>query len=503
VRADTTGEVTLDGDGSHHLLNVNAANLSVEGIDFHDGEAYNGGAIYVANDLVDDVLTGGSLEVLDSIFTSNEADGEFGSGGAIYVEGSLTVNHSSFEDSLATYYGGAIYVYGADYEDEQTIIADVEFHGNYADEGGAIAVIDSQMTVIRAEFTANGANEGGAIYVYDTNWSVSHSTFGSASDDHDDPDYENYANHGGDIYSGIGIEEPAVVTGSVTHSKFYDSYALNNGASLYMECTALNLSNSLFHSTEAYDDGVIFMRDSYGEGDACDDYRATISRSTFSSNFVEEDAVIFVEAGSEEDGISGLLSLSVTNSTFTDNVVNEDEGVFDVNGPVDISIINSRFERNSAGDDGAIIQMDGGDDDSSTTNGSLTFSRNQVRFNTAGTDSSTGDGMIQLDDVHSWQIDYNTFQGNSADRGAVLAFEVDDDDLRDLIQLNGFRRNTIIGNSASVGGSYLFIQYNDNASNVKRASIKRIEQQVKKNRNIIKGGTRPAVLQLLDFLDED
>jgi hypothetical protein len=129
----------------------------------------------------------------------------------------------------------------------------------------------------------------------------------------------------------------------------------------------------------------------------------------------------------------------------------------------------------------------------------LVFSRNQVRFNTAGTDSSSGDGMIQLDDMHSWQIDYNTFQGNSADRGAVLAFEVDDDDLRDLIQLNGFRRNTIIGNSASVGGSYLFIEYNDNASNVKRASIKRIEQQVKKNRNIIKGGTRPAVLQDIDF----
>ena len=506
MRADTTGEVTLDGDANHHLLNVNEADLSVEGINFHDGEAYNGGAIYVANDLVDGVFVGGNLTVLDSIFTSNEADGEDGSGGAIYVEGSLTVNHSSFEGSLATYYGGAIYVYGGNYDDEQTIIADVEFHGNYADEGGAIAVTDSQMTVIRAEFTDNGAEfEGGAIYVYDTNWSVSHSTFGSASDDQDDPDYENYANHGGDIYSGIGeieIEEPAVVTGSVTHSKFYDSYATDNGASLYMECTALNLSNSLFHSTEAYDDGVIFMRDSYGEGDACDDYRATISRSTFSSNFVEEEGVIFVEAGYEEDGISGLLSLSVTNSTFTDNVVEEDEGVFDVNGPVDISIINSRFERNSAGDNGAIIQMDGGDDDSSTTNGSLTFSRNQVRFNTAGTDSSTGDGMIQLDDMHSWQIDYNTFQGNSADRGAVLAFEVDDDDLRDLIQLNGFRRNTIIGNSASVGGSYLFIQYNDNASNVNRASIKRIEKQVKKNRNIIKGGSRPAILQLLDFNED-
>lgn len=509
MRADTTGEVTLDGDANHHLLNVNEADLSVEGINFHDGEAYNGGAIYVANDSVDGVFVGGNLTVLDSIFTSNEADGAFGSGGAIYVEGSLTVNHSSFEDSVAATDGGAIYVYGANYEDEQTIIADVEFHGNYAVEGGAIAVIDSQMTVIRAEFTANGAeDEGGAIYVYDTNWSVSHSTFGSADDDHDDPELENYAREGGDIHSSTGTIENAV-TASITHTKFYDSRAVEDGASLFMDCAALDLSHSLFHSTDSSEDAVIFLTD---DEEGCFDYRATITHTTFTDNYAFSDGVIFVDAGSEGEGVSGLLSLSVTNSLFSGNVAEESEGVFDVAGPVDISIINSRFERNRAGDNGAIIEMDGGDDAEDeydegdytgrdTSNGSLVFSRNQVRFNTAGTDSSSGDGMIQLDDVHSWQIDYNTFQGNSADRGAVLAFEVDDDDLRDLIQLNGFRRNTIIGNSALVGGSYLFIQYNDNASNVKRASIKRIEQQVKKNRNIIKGGTRPAVLQLLDLFD--
>jgi hypothetical protein len=273
-----------------------------------------------------------------------------------------------------------------------------------------------------------------------------------------------------------------------------------------MECTALTLSNSLFHSTDADEDAVINLDDDNG----CTDYRATITRTTFTDNFADSDGVIFVDAGDDELGVSGILSLSVTNSLFSGNIADGDEGVFDVEGPVNISIINSRFERNNAGDNGAIIEMDGGDDDSSTSNGSLTFSRNQVRFNSGGTESDAeaddyakGDGMIQLDDMHSWLIDYNTFQGNTADRGAVLAFEVDDDDLRDLVQLNGFRRNTIIGNSASVGGSYLFIQYNDNASNVNRASIKRIETQVKKNRNIIKGGTRPAVLQLLQFLEDE
>ena len=491
-------EVTLDGDGQYQLLAFEDTSVSVSGIDFLDGQVTgSGGAIAVLD---------GTLDVIDSTFTGNVAAVTEGdnNGGAIYVYGSLTVNHSSFSENQGAY-GGAIFVDGMGLIDDQAIIADVLFDDNTADEGGAIWVTDSQLTVLRSLFTDNEANdEGGAIWVYNTDWTVTDSTFGSAADNHENPLLENWADEGGDIYSGVGAAEPqAASIATITNSKFYDSRSIDgDGASLYMRCTALNLSNSLFHSTDSSEDAVINLTDGFED---CADYRTSISSTTFTDNYASSDGVIFVDAGDEEEGVSGLLSLTVTNSLFSGNVAEEDEGVFNVDGPVDISIINSRFERNRAGDNGAIIEMDGGDDDADTTNGSLTFSRNQVRFNSAGTESddedgdyAEGDGMIQLDDVHSWQIDYNTFQGNSADRGAVLALEVDDDDLRDLIQLNGFRRNTIIGNSASVGGSYLFIQYNDNASNVKRASIKRIETQVKKNRNIIKGGTRPAVLQLLD-----
>jgi len=495
IEAQTSGSVTFDGDGTDRLLRVVGADLSVEGINFLEGQSDDGGAIYVGSECGEGCF-GGSLDVLDAQFNGNVASDD---GGAIYADGSLTVNHTEFNANDANDYGGAIYVDGFSYTDDQVIVADVEFDSNEAVEGGAIWVENTQLTVLRSYFTDNYASEvGGAIYAYDSDWSVADSTFGSADDDHEDPDLENAADEGGDIYSATGFIANAV-TASITNSSFYDSRSTDgDGASLFLECTAASINNSLFHSTEADADGVIKIDDDGG----CEDYRVSIRRTTFTDNYANSDGVIFVNAGSESDGISGLLSLSVTNSLFTGNVAEEDEGVFDVEGPVDISIINSRFERNSTGDNGAIIEMDGGDDDSDTTNGSLTFSRNQVRFNTGGTDSENGDGMIQLDDVHSWQIDYNTFQGNSADRGAVLAFEVDEDDLRDLIQLNGFRRNTIIGNSASVGGSYLFIQYNDNASNVNRASIKRIEQQVKKNRNVIKGGTRPQILQLLDFLAE-
>jgi hypothetical protein len=516
IEAAEDAEVTLDGDGEYQLLAFEDTSVSVSGIDFLDGYVAGSGAAIAVLD--------GTLDVIDSTFTSNVADPTEGAnnGGAIWVEGSLTVNHSSFIDNSGDY-GGAIFVDGTNYIDDQTIIADVLFDGNAADEGGAIWVTDSQLTVLRSLFTDNEANdEGGAIWVYNTDWSVTDSTFGSAADNHENPLLENWADKGGDIYSGVGgPEEEEASIATITNSKFYDSRTMyeGDGASLYLECAAVSITNSLFHSTDAARDAVVFLTDAEyvsvgfdGEEEIfewltqCGDYRTSISRTTFTDNYALSDGVIFVNAGDDDEGVSGLLSLTVTNSLFSGNVAEEDEGVFDVEGPVDISIINSRFERNRAGDDGAIIEMDGGDEDSSTTNGSLTFSRNQVRFNSAGTESddendnyAEGDGMIQLDDMHSWQIDYNTFQGNSADRGAVLAFEVDDDDLRDLIQLNGFRRNTIIGNSASRGGSYLFIEYNDNASNVKRASIKRIEQQVKKNRNIIKGGTRPAVLQDIDF----
>ena len=498
-------EVTLDGNDLYQLLAFFETSVSVSGIDFLNGQATgSGGAIAVQD---------GTLDVIDSTFTGNVAGPTEGAnnGGAIWVVGSLTVNHSSFIDNSGDY-GGAIFVDGTTHIDDQTIIADVLFDGNDADEGGAIWVDESQLTVLRSFFTDNSAEfQGGAIYAYDSNWSVSHSTFGSADDDHDDPELENYALEGGDIHSSTGTIENAV-TASITHTKFYDSRAVEfdddggDGASLFMECTALNLSNSLFHSTESDEDAVINLAD---DDETCTDYRATISRTTFTDNYAESDGVIYVDAGNEANGISGLLSLSVTDSLFTGNVGDVDEGVFDVEGPVDISIINSRFERNSAGDNGAIIEMDGGDDESITTNGSLTFSRNQVRFNSGGTsgeemlwDYAKGDGMIQLEDLSSWRIDYNTFQGNTADRGAVLALVVDDDDLQDLIQLNGFKRNKIIRNSASVGGSYLFIQYDDNASYVKRASIRRIETQVNRNRNSVRGGARPAVLQLPADPDE-
>jgi predicted outer membrane repeat protein len=502
-------EVTLDGDELYQLLDFENTSVSVSGIDFLDGYVTGSGAAIAVLD--------GTLDVIDSTFTGNFADVTEGdnNGGAIWVEGSLTVNHSSFSDNEG-HYGGAIFVNGTGYIDGQTIIADVLFDSNYAQgEGGAIWVDDSQLTVLRSFFTDNTADvQGGAIYAYDSDWSVSHSIFGSAGDDHDDSVLNNSASEGGDIYSATGATT-VPVTGTITHSKFYDSQGFEgpgeddlsgDGASLFMECTALNLSNSLFHSTESDEDAVINLAD---DDETCTDYRATISRTTFTDNYAASDGVIYVDAGNEANGISGLLSLSVTDSLFTGNVGDVDEGVFEVEGPVDISIINSRFERNSAGDNGAIIEMDGGDDESITTNGSLTFSRNQVRFNSGGTsgeemwwDYAKGDGMIRLEDLSSWRIDYNTFQGNTADRGAVLALVVDDDDLQDLIQLNGFKRNKIIRNSASVGGSYLFIQYDDNASYVKRASIRRIETQVNRNRNSVRGGARPAVLQLPADPDE-
>jgi predicted outer membrane repeat protein len=507
IEAAAEAEVTLDGNELYQLLDFENTSVSVSGIDFLDGYVTGSGAAIAVLD--------GTLDVIDSTFTSNFADVTEGdnNGGAIWVEGSLTVNHSSFSDN-AGHYGGAIFVNGTGYIDGQTIIADVLFDSNYAQgEGGAIWVDDSQLTVLRSFFTDNTADvQGGAIYAYDSDWSVSHSIFGSAGDDHDDSVLNNSASEGGDIYSATGTTT-VPVTGTITHSKFYDSQGFEgpgedglsgDGASLFMGCTALNLSNSLFHSTESDTDAVIYLAD---DDETCTDYRATISRTTFTDNYAASDGVIYVDAGNEANGISGLLSLSVTDSLFTGNVGDVDEGVFDVEGPVDISIINSRFERNSAGDNGAIIEMDGGDDESITTNGSLTFSRNQVRFNSGGTseaewDYAKGDGMIQLEDLSSWRIDYNTFQGNTADRGAVLALVVDDDDLQDLIQLNGFKRNKIIRNSASVGGSYLFIQYDDNASYVKRASIRRIETQVNRNRNSVRGGARPAVLQLPADPDE-
>ena len=137
-----------------------------------------------------------TVSILNSDFSKNSAEGD---GGAIYFLGLLQILGSRFEENwalLATFFsdsesdslsevrgsGGAIY-------GETIEITDSTFDANFASvNGGAINLLDGDLTVKDSTFDGNVAYEkGGAIYsLGDLN--VSGSTFGSAEPDLN-PDY--------------------------------------------------------------------------------------------------------------------------------------------------------------------------------------------------------------------------------------------------------------------------------------------------------------------------
>jgi predicted outer membrane repeat protein len=137
-----------------------------------------------------------TVSILNSDFSKNSTEGD---GGAIYFLGLLQILGSRFEENwalLATFFsdsesdslsevrgsGGAIY-------GETIEITDSTFDANFASvNGGAINLLDGDLTVKDSTFDGNVAYEkGGAIYsLGDLN--VSGSTFGSAEPDLN-PDY--------------------------------------------------------------------------------------------------------------------------------------------------------------------------------------------------------------------------------------------------------------------------------------------------------------------------
>ena len=126
---------------------INSATVRNSTFTHNTATSSNGGALYAAC----------PLQVYDSTFTNNHADGN---GGAIYGDRSLDVHSSTFTTNTAGGNGGALHSAGAD-----TIGYDSTFTGNHADgDGGAewgYGWADSYNSTWDGN-TAGG--NGGAIY---------------------------------------------------------------------------------------------------------------------------------------------------------------------------------------------------------------------------------------------------------------------------------------------------------------------------------------------------
>lgn len=189
IQSDTTVTVknlTLTGgDADYAGAILNTGNLNIVDCTFTNSAADSAGAIW----------NQGVMDITGNTFQQNTADArEYGGyGGAIYNDnvGILTISHSTFQENTALTYGGAItnggtlnildtiftnnnatyFVGGAIYNYGNLNILDSNFTSNYAPLGGAIfhQGDDSNpviLTVNSSTFSQNNAIEGGAFYIY-------------------------------------------------------------------------------------------------------------------------------------------------------------------------------------------------------------------------------------------------------------------------------------------------------------------------------------------------
>jgi len=182
----TIQNLTLTGgDANFGGAILNKGNLSIVDCTFTHSAADSAGAIW----------NQGVMDITGSTFQENTADArEYGGfGGAIQNDnnGILTISHSTFQQNTALAYGGAIvnggtlnildtifsnnnvayFVGGAIYNYGNLNVSESNFTSNYAPLGGAIfhQGDDSNpvsLTVHSSTFYQNNAGEGGAFYIY-------------------------------------------------------------------------------------------------------------------------------------------------------------------------------------------------------------------------------------------------------------------------------------------------------------------------------------------------
>jgi len=143
---------TINANGQARMFKiVSGAAVIIKNLNLINGNAYDGGTIYVDN---------GNLTITNSNLTDNKVSHQ---GGAIYnkKEGTVIIDNAIFTNNYADSRGGAILTYG------QLTISNSLFEKNSARlDGGAIRNY-GPLTVIKSIFTGNKANDDGAAV---SNW---------------------------------------------------------------------------------------------------------------------------------------------------------------------------------------------------------------------------------------------------------------------------------------------------------------------------------------------
>ena len=355
--------------------------LTLIGVTLKNGNADNGGAVYVEN--------GAKLEATDVIFDHNIAK-EY-DGGAIYtVGGEIALTDcvldrndvTKLENSAADNHGGAaIYAKNAvvtltntnvtnngrnlnrtngdlsnavlNLLNSDATITGSLFKNNTGIYGGAVYFEGAKkLNIIKSNFTSNEAYCGAAVQIEgNANFNISDCLF-DENNKASGIGSPGYAANGGAIYVS-GCE------GTIKDITVKNSHAKNGGA-LDIQNSNVDITGSTFENNDADAiGGVIYA---YG---ACD---IKISDSTFKDNHagatswagaiylygnsalnITESEFIGNTAGAGTIVTTAGTSHVYINANFTDNTDNYDWGVITIRGTGDVTIEGSNFTKQGSG----------------------------------------------------------------------------------------------------------------------------------------------------------
>ena len=427
-------------------------NVLIRGCHFTDnhvtvvGAGSTGGAIYAENTV--------AMNIEESFFDNNYADGPFCYGGAIYVSRGIIISTNVYYTNSSADNGGAIYVYSGNITSTNG-----HYTNNSAVYGGAISVFRGIITSTNDHYTNNSADiDGGAIYSYIGNITSTNDHYINNSADW----------YGGSIYVYSGnisstndqyINNSAHRSGaiSVTFGNInstYDQYINNSadhGGAISVYSGNITSTNDHYINNSADRGGAI-----YDLGD-----HTKLSGANFEHNSAGEGAVIYKNGGALEIGQSNITD----NFASSKNTVYMNSGTLSLSGGVNIMnnqgslyVFNTQVEFkgivafvNNFGDYG----------------GAITAFLSEISFNTASTvticnNTATNGGGISLSQsnlhvYHSIEL----IDNHATDfGGGIYAYQSD-------IEFNPEQkqRSDITKNTASNGGAICAIASNIHISN--------------------------------------
>jgi len=290
--------VSFDGGAIYQYQ----GSMTISGGEFSGNDARNGGAIYVSNTTIPNVITG------DAQFSDNTAVSQ---GGAIYLaNGTLNINVATFEGNAARERGGAIAQNGG-----ELLVYTSQFLENGKNErksmntirGGAVSIYNtSTATFSGVDFEFNfSTTDGGAIYQFGTNTELElldGTTF-----------------LGNEAAQGAALYVNTVSSLLIEAAEFTENIASYEGGAIYFRNTldaVISEDTAFVGNTAGQRGGAIFQRDGLLKiTDAIFEENESFGQDVVNSG----GGAIFLYSG----------NLEVTDSAFDGNkAINDSTGIF-------------------------------------------------------------------------------------------------------------------------------------------------------------------------------